>query len=259
MLAGCNEAPFSDERENGKNKYGEFHKSALTFDVKEEDGVMVQTRATAVNIDDFQLTFLRDGEVERTVDYGDMPEVMLLEQGTYTVLASYGTDLEAEWDNPFFEGVSDEFVVTPKNITTSIDPIVCNLKNVKVSVTFDPELAEAAGDDSYIEVKVKNGKGLQFYKNAKLQEEHKCGEFAYFRINDETTLVATFYGSLYGTEIQQETKSLADISGGNHYKMTFSLHSNNSANQGDSEGNVNIDASVDVTYTHLPLPTTSRV
>lgn len=246
LLSGCaNEAPFSSERDNGKNKYGEFHKSALTFNVREENGIQVQTRATSVDIDKFQLSFIKDGKVERTVEYGDMPEVMLLEQGTYTVKASYGADLEVEWDNPFFEGESAEFDVTPKTITSSIDPIVCRLKNVKVSVVFDPELAAVAGDESYIEVKVKNGKGLQFYKNADVHVQKGGGTAGYFRINDETTLIATFHGSIYGSGIEQETKSLADIAAGNHYKMTFSLHSHNGADKGDSNGSVNVDGSVE--------------
>lgn len=243
--AACtSEAPFSSDRD-GKNKYGEFHKSAITFDVKEDGGMMVQTRAESIDINKFQLTFMRDGEVERTVEYGDMPEVMLLEKGSYTVKASYGTDLEAEWDNPLFEGESDIFEVTPKTITSSIDPIVCNLKNVKVTVEFDPELAAVAGEDSYIEVKVKNGKGLKYYKSDAMKKQEGCGEAGYFRINDETTLVATFYGSIYGTDIEQETKSLADISAGNHYKMTFSLHSHNSANNGDADSDINVDGTVE--------------
>lgn len=241
LLAGCNEAPFSSERENGKNKYGEFHKSSLTFDVREGAGILVQTRATSVDINKFKLQFLRDGQLETEVDYGDMPEIMLLEQGTYIVKASYGSNVEAAWDSPFFEGESKEFTVTAQAITTSIDPIVCELKNVMVTVTFDSSLQDAADDDSYIEVKIKNGSGLKYYNNAK----KNGGEAGYFRINDETTLVATFYGKINGSDVEQETKSLADVEGGNHYKMTFSLHGQNSSNNGSAQGQVNVDASVE--------------
>lgn len=236
-LTAChNEAPFSSDRGDGKKGLCEFHKSALSFDVKDNDGASVVTRAGNPVIDDFKLVFKKNGEEVQSVIYGKMPEIILLEEGTYQITASYGADLEAEWENPYYVGESEEFSVTRNEITTDIKPIVCELKNVKVSVIFDPELSSAADEDSYIEVKVGNGKGLQFTKS-----ETRNG---YFRINDETTLVATYHGSVNGSEIKNETKTLSDIEGGIFYKVTFSLHSHNNSNHGDSDGSILVDASV---------------
>lgn len=224
---------------------GEFHKSALKLDVKDNSGMEIQTRGENYDINDFKLVFLKDGEEYTTVIYAKMPEIMLLEQGTYQIAASYGVDLVAAWENPLFEGTSSEFTVTPNAITTDLDPIVCNLKNVKVTIQLDPELSGAMGDESYIEVKVGNGEGLKFYKN----EEIAKGKAGYFRIDNEKTLVATYNGTINGTPISQETKSLADISGGNHYEVTFKLHNHGEGNYGDSNGEINIDAAV--TYDNI--------
>lgn len=247
FFTGCaSENPFSYEREEGKDKYGEFHKSALTFDVKDEDGIQVNTRGTGVDINQFNLEFRKIGGETTTIKYEKMPDVMMLEQGTYQVYATLNSDLEAAWDNPFFVGYSGEFSVTPQSITTSIDPIECTLRNVKVTVQFDPDLAAASDEECYIEVKVGNGNGLKFYKDPEIHKRNGGGEAGYFHIEKESTLVATFHGALYGTDISsQETKALSDIAGGNHYKMTFSLHSHAGANNGDSNAEVNIDASVD--------------
>lgn len=240
-LCGCaDESPFSYDREDGKKNMCEFHKSALKLDIKDDSGLEIKTRGENVDINDFKLVFLKNGEEYTTVIYAKMPEIMLLERGTYEIVASYGVDRVAAWENPLLEGKSKEFEVEPNTITTDLEPIVCDLKNVKVTIQLDPELSQVMGDDSYITVKVGNAEGLDFYKN----EEIAKGTAGYFRIDNEKTLVATYNGTINGTPISQETKSLADISAGNHYEVTFKLHNHGEGNHGDSNGEVKVDAAV---------------
>lgn len=241
ILSSCGaESPFSPPAPNpsGKDDMCEFHKSAINLDVKSDDNVWTPTRGgeTDVNINNFKISFMKDGEVVKTHIYGEMPDIVMLEKGVYQVIANYGEDRPAEWENPVFYGESGEFEVSPEVITTDIDPIKCVLKNVKVCIVFDQELANSIGDDGYIEVKVGNGQGLKYYK-----DETRAG---YFRIQEEKTLVATFHGKINDTEIS-ETKSLDNIEGGVSYEVTFKLHSHNGINQGDANTNVNVDASVD--------------
>lgn len=242
LLSACGaESPFEPEvnpNTNGNDGLCEFRKSAINLDVKSDDNVWSPTRAgeTDVNIDNFKLIFKKDGKAVKTVRYGEMPDVVMLEKGVYQVEANYGEDRVAEWENPVFQGVSGEFEVSPDVITTDIDPIKCVLKNVKVCIVFDQELANSIGDDGYIEVKVGNGQGLKYFKN-----ETRAG---YFRIVDEKTLVATFHGKINDTEIS-ETKSLENIESGVSYEVTFKLHSHNGINNGDANTTVNVDASVD--------------
>lgn len=238
LLTGCtSEAPFQSER-GDKDGMGEFHKSSLNLDVISGDGVNVITRAGEenVNINDFKIQFRKDGILEKTVVYKDMPDVVMLDPGVYRITARYNDDEDAAWDNPVFEGTSGEFSVTAGSITSDIDPIKCVLMNVKVSIVFDQSLMNEIDADGYIEVKLgNNGPGLKYYKN-----ETKAG---YFRIGSEKTLIATFHGIINGAQVT-ETKSLQDVAAGTHYQVTFKLHNHSTENSGTALGAVSVDASV---------------
>ncbi|MBD5357181.1 MAG: DUF4493 domain-containing protein [Bacteroides sp.] len=239
LLSGCAaEAPFQSERED-KDGMGEFRKDALNLDVISGDGINVVTRAGEedININDFKIQFFKDGNLEKAVRYGEMPDVIMLDPGVYRITAKYNEDKDAEWNNPFFEGMSGEFSVTAGSITSDIDPIKCTLKNVKVSIIFDETLKNDMSEESYIEVKLGNsGPGLKYT----MQNE---GEAGYFRKGSESTLIATFHGEINGSEVT-ETKSLQEVTEGTHYQVTFKLHGHNSENSGNASGSVSVDASV---------------
>lgn len=238
LLAGCAaEAPFPDDREK-PDAMGEFRKSSLNLDVISGESINVITRADEekIDINGFQLTFVKDGNPVKKVSYGDMPDVVMLDPGVYRISAVYGEDKDAAFSNPYFEGMSGEFSVTANSIVSDIDPIKCVLKNVMVTIKFDEELKNSITDDGYIEVKLgSNGPGLQFYK-----DETRAG---YFRKGSATTLIAVFHGAINGAEVT-ETKSMSDISTGSHYEVTFKLHNHNGANHGGTTGTVSVDASV---------------
>ncbi|MDE6337253.1 MAG: DUF4493 domain-containing protein [Muribaculaceae bacterium] len=238
LLTGCaSEAPFQSER-GDKDGMGEFRKSSLNLDVVSGDGINVITRAGEenVNINDFKIHFRKDGILEKTIIYKDMPDVVMLDPGVYRITARYNDDEDAAWDNPVFEGTSGEFSVTAGSITSDIDPIKCVLMNVKVSIVFDQSLINEIGEDGYIEVKLgNNGFGLQYKKT-----ETRTG---YFRIGSEKTLIATFHGTINGAQVT-ETKSLQDVAAGTHYQVTFKLHNHNTDNNGTAPGTVSVDASV---------------
>lgn len=242
ILCSCGaESPFSQE-ENGNKVMCEFHKSSLDLDVR-TDNVVVNSPSRAganeIALDDFTVWFYKDGSDTPVSHYkfGEMSDVILLEKGEYVVKATFGEDVEAEWETPYFAGSSKSFSVNPNEITTDIGVIPCKLQNVKVSIVFDPELANATGDDASVEVKVSNGKSLKFSKT-----ETRNG---YFRLGSEKTLVATFEGTLDGAKTS-ESKSLDNIEAGNHYRITFRKHIHGNDNHGSVSGDVSISASVDV-------------
>lgn len=260
LLGSCAaEAPFEGPGEP-ERKLVEFPKSALDFDVMADEDIKVQTRAgeDEVNLDDFVINFLRnDGTNVKTVKYGEMPDIIMLPQGTYTISATYGDkSLDAAWNNPVFDGISGEFNVTKDEIST-IDPIKCYLSNVKVNIDFSSLLTDAMSDDSYVEVKVANRTGLQYNK----ETGNKSG---YFRVENEETLVATFNGKINGADVS-ETKSLSNITSGCLYQITFKLHSTNGSDVGDTDAAVQIDATVnyeniqkDITVEDEPLTDSER-
>lgn len=246
LVTSCGkESPFELIQEEGK---GTFHKSALGFDVRDEE--MVQTRGeNNINIDDFKIIFTKVGASSPSVvyRYGDMPDVVTLEKGSYTVRAEYGEDVEADWNKPYYVGESDSFTILPDKITDDIGEIVCRLQNVKVSILFGPNLKEQMGEDAVVEVRVNDSGTAEGSSSLNFtiddQERGNCG---YFKHVEGVSLVATFKGDIEGLRTVQ-TKSYSDIKKGHHYKITFKLISHAGESKGDLSGNMKVDASVTVT------------
>lgn len=241
MMVGCSkENPFE-----GDGSEGQVLKTALDVSLS-SDNIMVNKKVTRanedVNVDDFTVSFIQQGNsiASKSFLYGEMPDVVTLQGGTYHVVATLGEDREAEWENPYYLGESKPFEVIPEEITSYVDPVVCALRNIKATIEFDPSLAAVMSSDSYVEVKVGDNNGLNYGI-----DEAKAGKAGYFRHTDETTLVATFHGTINGSEIV-ETKSYNGIDKGRWYKLTFRLHQYDGDDTGDGDVTVVVDASVDV-------------
>lgn len=243
LLGSCGkEAPFSDDGSAESKGKGQIRKSALGIEVRDEE--RLQTRAgESVNLDDFKISFTRKGAStpSEVYTYGEMPDIVTLERGTYTVSAEYGEDNDGVWDAPYYKGESEEFSILAGKITDDIGDIVCRLQNIKVSIVFAPVLTEMMSDDSYVEVGVTNGQTLKFTKQHELN-----GSSGYFRHVDGVSLVATFNGEIEGLKTVL-TKSYATVQKGYHYKITFKLNTQSSDNTGGLEGGLDVDASVTVT------------
>lgn len=238
-LAGCSkENPFSADAEGE----GQVLKAALSMSTPDND-IMVTRADGSQDLSDFQIAFIKENATVASANYryGDMPDVVTIKAGSYKVTATLGEDREAEWENPYFTGESPYFEVKANEITSSIDPIECELRNIKATIAFDSSLANVMSADSYVEVKVGDNKGLNF-----TTAEANAGKAGYFRHTDETTLVATFHGKVNGSDIV-ETKSYDGIEKGRWYKLTFKLHQGaGGAGSGSVSGDVVVDASVDV-------------
>lgn len=240
MLAtGCSKENGFDVDAVGE---GQVLKSAIAMDVN-ADALMSTRAGEDVNPDDFTVLFTKTGQTEptRKYKYGEMPEVVSLPAGEYKVTATLGENRQSEWESPYFLGQSESFEVIAYEITSYIEPIVCRLDNIKVTVDFDSALRNVMSADSYVEVKVGNASALKY--GLAEADSQKGG---YFMHSDEISLVATFYGTVEGQETV-ETKSLKDIRKGCHYKITFKLHTGTGNDPtGDIEGNITTDASVSV-------------
>lgn len=236
FLGSCSkESAFEVIQEDG---IGRFSKEAITFDVRDgaEDPIQVVSRAG--ELDDFKILFFRNNSVapEASYMYGEMPDVVVLPVGTYIVTATKGADVEADWESPYFIGNSGQFAISKDEIASDIDPIVCKLQNVKVTVEFGPMLSGNMSEDSYVEVKVGDNAGLQFTK------EHE-GIAGHFRHTEGVSLVATFHGTVEDIPTV-ETKSYESVQKGHHYKLKFTLHPQNGDHYGEVDANVMVDASV---------------
>ncbi len=237
LFTGCSkENPFDGE----SSTEGQVLKSALAVTLNTDETVRQQkpTRGD-VNLNDFTVVFTKDGAPVAKYKYSEMPEVVTLPAGEYTCSATYGENRVADWESPYYLGQSGAFTVEPMEITSYIDPIECKLENVKVTVTFDPVLVARMSPDSYVEVKVGANEGLKY-----TTAEATSGKAGYFLHTAETTLVATFYGTIDGSRTT-ETKSYNDIQRGCHYKLNLKLHTGGEGEgTGDASGEVVLDATV---------------
>lgn len=238
LMTGCSkENPFGP---NMSADEGQVLKSALDMSTS-DDQIMVTRAESGVDLSNFKINFIKVGETVATKSftYSEMPDVVTLKAGTYTATAELGQDLNAEWENPYYKGASGEFEVKPYEITSFIDPIECELMNIKATIAFDPSLASVMSDDSYVEVKVGDNPGLNF-----TSAEANAGKAGYFKHTNENTIVATFHGTVNGSQIV-ESKSYEGIAKGRWYKLTFKLHQNTGGDPtGGGEGSISVDASV---------------
>lgn len=237
LIGACSkEQPFHSQTVGE----GQVLKAALDVSAS-NDNIEISKSPTRAgfDLDNFSIAFMRPGNSTpvKSFTYGEMPDVVNLVAGTYYVEASYGENKVAEWENPYFKGSSEQFEVKALEITSYIDPIECSLQNVKVSIDYDAALFSKMGSDAYVEVKVGDNDGLKFNKS-----EYRAG---YFRLTDETTLVATFHGNIDGSDIV-ENKTYSGVQKGCWYKLKFKLHGGNPSGTGDASGDILVDANVDV-------------
>lgn len=242
-VASCSkEEPF-DGKET--TEFGKVSTASLKVALENENGVPDvynrPTRAGAPDVNDFTVDFIKEGETEpaQSYVYSEMPEVVTLPVGKYTARASYGENAPAAWENPYFEGSSEQFDIVADEITDNVAPIVCRLSNVRVSIVFDPALQTKMSADSKVTVKVGDTGSLDFTA----ADSEKSGYFAY--VEDSHTLAATFEGEVDGYATK-ETKAYDDVAPGKHYRITFRLHEAGDEDPGDISGDLSVDASVEV-------------
>lgn len=242
FLSGCEEG-FTFSTDSGA---GRFSKQSILLDVRDDEETIFNSPSRAANdLADFKVMFFKNnGTVpEASYIYSEMPDVIVLPVGLYTVTATKGVDVEADWESPYFLGQSSAFQIKKDSITSDVDPIICRMQNVKVSVEFDPVLVSKMSADSYVEVKVGDNAGLKFDKS-------KEGTAGHFKHTDGVSLVATFNGVVEEAETV-ETKSFDEVKKGHHYKIKFKLHSQDPDNAGQATGEVNVDASVSIVNTEV--------
>lgn len=238
-LVACDtEAPFENGNAQGE---GSLHTANLNLSVDIDETIKVRSRSGNDDLlPDFHVYFLNsNGQSVKDYIYKDMPEVVTLPSGKYKVKAVYGQDLAADWNNPYFVGVSEkEFEIKANQITTEIDPVKCRLNNVMVSVVFDQDLLDHITGNPQVEVYVNKESSLVYKKSH--SDNKTPGYFGHYEV---CTLTAEFKGTVDGVNLN-EIKTLTDVEPGYHYRLTFYRHVYTGDTSGKIEGAVFVDATV---------------
>ena len=230
IVAACGkEDPFPP---TDGSEVGTLNVKKMILKIENEENIV----RSSVNVGSFIVDICKGDEVVDSYVYSEMPEVITLPVGQYTVKVRSGELQPVAWEAPYFEG-SQDFEVKKKEIT-EVSTVVCKLANVRVSIIFDDSIKNLMSDDSKVNVVMGDGASIDFAKN-----ETRSAYFAY--VEGSNTLVATFSGTIQGGQYE-EFKAYTDVKPGNHYKITYSLHNGELP---DPSGNivfsgVNVDASV---------------
>ncbi|MBO7262711.1 MAG: DUF4493 domain-containing protein [Alistipes sp.] len=150
------------------------------------------TRAGNVDINTFDVVITnKDGEEVASYKYGELPsEPIALDAGVYKVTMMSEAMVGAEWEKPVY-GAEREVIITRKQ-TTTVNDIVCKLRNIKVTVDYAADLKSQL-DANYTSMTVALAENELVYGF----NEVRGGYFA--PVAAENTLVLTFKCRYAGT------------------------------------------------------------
>ncbi len=150
------------------------------------------TRAGGVDISTFDVVITnKDGEEVASYKYGELPtEPIALDAGVYKVTMMSEPMIGAEWEKPVY-GAEREVIITRKQ-TTTVDDIVCKLRNIKVTVDYAADLKSQL-DQEYTSMTVALAENNLVYSFG----ETRGGYFA--PVAAENTLTLTFKCRYAGT------------------------------------------------------------
>ena len=143
------------------------------------------TRAEGLDINNFDVVVTsKAGEVMASFKYGERPtEPIALDSGVYKITMMSESMVGAEWEKPVY-GAEREVVITRKQ-TTTVNDIVCKLRNIKVSVDYAVDIKEQL-DPEYTTMTVALGESSLVFN----VDEARGGYFA--PVAEENTLTLTF-------------------------------------------------------------------
>ena len=235
MLAGCDDPNYNGE----SSEEGQLKVSTLSIDVDASETTV--TRST-VDVSGFTVRILdaKSGLLKKSWIFSEMPEVITLPVGEY-IAEVYNSEVkDAEFDAPYYYA-KQSFTIS-KNLITELNPMTCTLENVRVSVKYSEALKNVMGSDVKVTVEVAAKNSLDF-----VASETRSGYFRYYENN--TTLVASFSGTVEGVFISEDHKIMTDVAPRKHYIITFNYKETPMPDDelGSISGaNFTIDASVTV-------------
>ncbi|MGM9802567.1 MAG: DUF4493 domain-containing protein [Muribaculaceae bacterium] len=234
-FASCDDPNYGGETAD----QGQLKMSTLGIDVDASETTVTRS---SVDVSGFTVRVLdaKSGLLKNSWTFSQMPEVITLPVGDY-IAEVYNSEVkEAEFDAPYYYAKQNFSIA--KNKVTELNPVTCTLENVRVSVVYSEALKNVMSNDVKVTVEVAEKNTLDFDAN-----ETRSGYFRYYENN--TTLVASFSGTVDGVFISEDHKIMTDVAPRKHYIITFNYKETPyPSDESGSLSSVNftIDASVTV-------------
>lgn len=233
-LTSCSDTWTNDlaEEEKGTLNTASILASVNTYEAEKEDaqGAKAPESRAVTDLSPFIVEVVKsDDSKVASWTYATMPPAPTFAVGTYTVRVKSHNPQPAEWEKPYYAG-EQQFQIKANDVT-DVDPIVCTLANVRVSIDVSEALKKASADDVKITVSGEPGVDLEY-----ALDETRSGYFAY--TEGLSTMKVHFEGTVSGAR-EDFTHVLKDIKPGQHRKVFFALRVNPNP-PADETGNIEI-------------------
>lgn len=220
-LTSCSDTWTNDlaEEEKGTLNTESILASVNTYEAEKEDaqGAKAPESRAVTDLSPFIVEVVKsDGSKVASWTYATMPPAPTFAVGTYTVRVKSHNPQPVEWEKPYYAG-EQQFQIKANDVT-DVDPIVCTLANVRVSIEVTEALKKASAGDVKITFTGEPGVDLEF-----APDETRSGYFAY--TEGLSTMKVHFEGTVSGAR-EDFTHVLKDIKPGQHRKVKFDLRVN---------------------------------
>ncbi len=160
----------------------------------------VNSTRASVDPDDFTVYFINQSGVSvKSYKYSELPSLVSLPAGEYTVMADYGENPDGEFESDtnfgYYKGAtSSSFEIVASTVSQLPETTIeCSLNNIRIRVNVD-DYCFAALTDVSVDVSV-GTTTLNF-------DQTTNNKNAYFKyIEDSNSITATLYGKLDGEEV----------------------------------------------------------
>lgn len=156
--------------------------------------------------------YAADGKSAGEWLYAEMPSTVVLPVGDYRICVASGEIADAAWEAPVYSA-EKEFTIY-QNRTTALGTLTCTLANVKLSVSYDPELLKVMGDDCSVTAAVGRG-SLVFAK-----DEVRAG---YFKVPAEGGAIDLKFAGTVAGAYETLSSSIENVSAGQWRKVNISI------------------------------------
>lgn len=234
-------ACHSEKMETGTTDVtGQLSLASMKMEVDlKVDTVYPQSRA-GVDVSNFLLTIKNSqGEQVEQYTYSEMPEIISLPVGTYTVVASSAEAATNGFDVPFYTGSTEQFTIK-ENELTEVSALTCRLANVMISVEYDEELRKLMGEDVVTTVKI--GDNSLDIPSSETRKAYLIAPAS------AGSMGITLKGTIDGESVT-EVKRVDNVQAGQYNIIKYVLNSVDDGTNSNVGGNLNIAINIDSSMT----------
>lgn len=231
-------ACHSESMEDTSTSKGELNLSSMKADVDMDiETVYVGSRAgTAVDVNNFLVT-ISDAQSQQVQQwkYSEMPEIVSLAVGTYSIDVTSAEAPTNGFDVPFYKGTATCEI--KENQVTVVPAITCKLANMLFSVKYDEEFQSKIGGNVVTTISV--GENSLDIPYEETRQAYLIAPNA-----ETTTLIVTLKGTIDGEEVEYSER-FENVRVGVHNIIKYEFEPVSDGSMGD--GTLNVVIGVDST------------